>query len=316
VKTLEIQKTKYKMITPVATEPITLAEVKAQIRKDSGSYADDTATTQALTPASRNAGTYTSTGIDLAGKLAVVNLNSGENTATGTVDAHIEESDDNATFADWTGGTFTQVTTSNDNAVQEIQYTGSKRYIRVVAVVANVACVFGVDVITNTQDTSEDTLLTNFIKTAREYGEDFTGHAFAPQTIDYYLDDFPDDDKIEWPFGPLTSVTSVKYKNYGGTETTMTVTTQYIADTDTFPGSVFLPYGEGWPDFVPYPVNAVVVRGVCGYTGSTQYKLPDQFKQALLMHVGLLDKYRDQGIPDEDMKTINKLYGGRRSTWF
>lgn len=306
----------YKLITDITTEPLTLAEVKAQIRADSGSYADDTVTTQALVPASRGANTYTSSGIDLSGKLAIVNLNSGTNQATGKLNVHIEESDDNVTFSDWSTGTFAEITTANDNAVYEKQYTGSKRYIRVVAVVTVAACEFAVDVITNTGDTSEDTQLSSWITTVREYGEDYTGHAFAPKTIDYYLNDWPDTDFIKWPFEPLTSVTSVKYKNSAGTETTMTENTDYIVDVNTYPGKIFLPYNESWPDFVPYPYNAVTIRGVCGYTGTVPYVLPKQFKQAMLMHVGLLYKYRDEAIPYKDMRTVNNLYGMRRSTWF
>lgn len=126
----------HKIATAITTEPLTIADVKAHLRLNSGSYADDTTTTQALVPASRAANTYTSSGVDISGTLAIVNLNSGTNQAGGTVDVHIEESDNNVNFADWTGGTFTQVTTANDNAIQEKQYTGTKRYIRVVAVVA------------------------------------------------------------------------------------------------------------------------------------------------------------------------------------
>lgn len=305
----------YKVITPISTEPITLAEVKSHLRLDSGSFADDITTTQLLKPASRSAATYTSSGVSVSGKRAIVNLNAGTNQSTGTLSVHIEESDDNITYTDWSDGTFTQVTTANDDAVQEKEYTGNKAYIRVVAVVANAACEFSIDAIIDSGDTSEDTQISAWISAAREYGEDYTGHAFAPQTIDLYLDDFPDDDKIIWPFGPLTSVTSIKYKNSAGTETTMTVTTQYLVDSDTMPGKIFLPYNESWPDFAPYPYNAVTIRAVCGYTGATYYIIPKQYKQAMLMHIGYMYKYRDHEIPKLEMETIHRLYGCRRVTW-
>ena len=157
--------------------------------------------------------------------------------------------------------------------------------------------------IINTGDTSEDTQLGNWISVAREYGEDRTGHAFAPQTIDKYLDCFPSDDYIDWSPNPLTSITSIKYKDYLGVETILTVTTQYIVDTDSFYSKIFLPYGVSWPTFTAYPYNPVTIRGVCGYT-----TLPKQFKQAMLMHIGFLYKYRDCEIPEENMRTVNALY--------
>ena len=295
-----------KTITAITTEPLTLAEVKSQIKLDSGSFSDDILTYQALSPASRSAATYTSNGISVAGKIAIVNLNSGTNQSTGTISVHIEESDDNITYTDWAGGTFAQITTANDNAVYELQYTGAKQYIRVVAVVALAACEFSIDIIINSGDTSEDALLSMWISTAREYGEDYTNHAFAPQTIEYFLDDFPYKNFIEWPCGPLTSVTSIKYKNSSGTETTMSIN-EYLVDTDTFPGRIILPYALYWPTFIKYPVNPVTIRATCGYT-----TLPKQYKQAMLMHVGYLYKYRDIEIPVECMKTINALYDIRR----
>jgi uncharacterized phiE125 gp8 family phage protein len=300
----------YKIITPVATEPVSLAEVKQQLRLNSGSPADDVVTYQSLVPASRAANTYTGTAVDVLGKTAIVNLNSGTNQATGTVDAHIEESDDNIAFTDWTGGTFTQVTTANDNAVQEKQYTGTKQYIRVVAVVATAACEFGVDVVAYSGDTAEDTLLASYITAAREYGEDVTRRAFATQTLEMYLDSFPSGD-IELSMPPLQSVTSVKYKDSAGTETTMTATTEYLVDTDSNIGRLVLPYGGCWPSFTAYPVNPIKIRYVAGYT-----TLPSMLKNAILLHIGYMYKYRDSGIPAEDMKAVNNLYNMRRAGWF
>ena len=298
----------------MTNEPITLAEVKAHLRLDSGTFADDVTTYQSLVPASRAANTYNGVSVDVLGKTAMVNLNAGTNQAGGTLNVHIEESDDNAIWTDWTGGTFTAVTTANDNAVFEKQYTGSKQYIRVVAVVAVAACEFGVDVLVNAGSSSEDTLLSMWISTAREYGEDYTGHAFAPQTIDLYLNDWPPvKDFIEWPNGPLTSVTSLKYKDEDGTETTMTNNVDYVVDSNTFPGKVFLPDDAYWPTTELYPHNAITLRAVCGYTGAVGYTLPMQYKQAMLMHIGFMYKWRDAEIPIECMKTVNALYNVRRS---
>lgn len=163
---------------------------------------------------------------------------------------------------------------------------------------------------------TEDDFIADLITAAREYGEDYTGHAFATQTWDYYLPDFPHVDYIDLPLTPLQSVTSVKYKDSAGSETTMTVTTQYIVDADSQPGKIFLPYGKSWPSFTPYPHNAVTVRMVCGYSGVVPYVIPQNYKQAMLLHVGLMNKYRDTDIPEAAAKTVHNLYNLRRVRWW
>jgi uncharacterized phiE125 gp8 family phage protein len=308
-----------KLITAIATEPLTKADIKSHLRIDSETFAGDITTTQCITPGSHAiAASYSleGTGVDVLGKRAIVNLNAGAVGESGKVDAKIQESEDDSTYTDWSGGGFTQVTADNDNTVQEKEYTGSKQYIRVVCTVATAACSFGVDIVTDSGDTSEDSQITAWIQAAREYGEGYSGYAFAPQTWDLYLPKFPSVDYIEWPKGPLTEITHVKYTDSDGTQTTMTVSDEYIVDVDIEPGKIYLPYGESWPSFVPYPYNAVVIRAVCGYTGEAPYIMPYRFKQAMLVHVGLMYKYRDAEVPPGAMQTVNNLYNMARARWF
>ena len=306
-----------KLITAITSEPITKADVKLHLKLNSETFSGNIVTYQSIVPGSHviaAAYSLVGTGVDVSGKKAIVNLNSG--TVAGTVDVKIQESDDNVTYTDWTGGGFTQVTSSNDNAIQEKEYTGSKQYIRVVSTVASATSDFGVDIVTDSGETSEDDLIDAWIKAAREYGEDYAGCAFAPQTWDMFLNEFPSEDFIEWFKGPLTSVTGVYYTDSDGDETTMTVTTDYIVDVDTEPGKIYLPYGEVWPSYVEYPYNSVRIRGVCGYTGTAPFVIPYNFKQAMLVHVGLMFKHRDEEIPEKAMKTVNNLYNMRRARWF
>lgn len=56
---------------------------------------------------------------------------------TPTLDVKIQESDDNATFTDVAGATFTQVTASNNSQILRVEGLGTdrKRYLRAVATI-------------------------------------------------------------------------------------------------------------------------------------------------------------------------------------
>lgn len=304
---------KTKLITDILTEPISLSQIKEHLKLNSGTFAEDISTEQTIVPASYSPSTQTGTGIDVLNKKALININAGDCSA-GTVNIKIQESDDDLTYTDWYN--FTQISASNDNQIHEKEYTGIRQYIRCIATIATGSCVFSVDIVINSYEDSEDSSLTIYQKAAREWGEDFTGFGFAPQTWEMYLDDFPNSNYINWFKPPLTSVTSVIYKDSDGTETTMTVSTEYIVDSATSPGGIFLPYGESWPSFTPYPYNAVAIKGVCGFTGTAPYIIPKSWIDAMLLHAGYMYKFRDTEIPESHIKTIKSLYGMRRKEWF
>ena len=278
---------KYKISVPVTTEPITMAEAKTHIRLTTNTFAGDVETNQSISPGVHIvAAAYSLEGsaVDVLGTNTIVNLNSGANGTGASVVAKIQESDDNLTWQDFTGGGFTTVTEANDNAVQEIGYTGVKQYIRVVATVAVDSCSFSADVITETGYSVEDDLLSSIITTSREYCENITGRALAPQTVETYLDCFPSVNYIELPLSPLTSVTSVIYTDSDGNETTLTEGTDYLVDTDSPIGRIVLPYGGSWASFTPYPINPITITHVSGYTASNL--IPKSLKQAMLLLIG------------------------------
>jgi len=102
---------------------------------------------------------------------------------------------------------------------------------------------------------------------------------------------FPDDwadnccskgNAIRLPFGNLVSVTSIKWKDSAGTETTLTVTTDYLVETNgEGVGRICLPYAGVWPSGTLYPSNPIVVRFVCGYASAAA--VPSKIKSAILM---------------------------------
>lgn len=283
--------------TAPTLEPITLADLCDHLLVDPDTLSEN------LTPYTSTAagshgvsegGAYTHNGtaVEVIGKKALVYLRPVNNGAGATVDCKIQESDDSATWTDWTGGAFTQVTEANDTVIQEKEYTGSKRYIRTASKVLVGACEFGTDMIVKEAVSAESSLLTAIIQAAREYVEDYCRRALLTQTWDYYLQEWPEDDFIRLPFGNLASVESVSWKDTDGTETTLTVTDDYMVETNGEDcGRIVLPYGESWPSGSLFPSQPIKIRFVCGWTAAAS--IPSKIRTALKMICKDLYENRD-----------------------
>ena len=126
----------------------------------------------------------------------------------------------------------------------------------------------------------EDDYIKDMIREVREDVENDTRRALMTQTWDYYLDAFPKGNAIILPFGNLQSVTHVKYTDSDGVQTAMTVTTEYLVETngDQF-GRIVLPYSVSWPSVVLHPSNPIVIRFICGWT--SRALVPARYKSAI-----------------------------------
>ena len=280
--------------TAPTIEPVTLAEVKEHCRVDSGTLADNTSSTQSIAPGDHVvAAAYSleGTGVDVQGYGTLVMLSSGPNGTSGTVDAKIQDSDDDLTYTDWTGGGFTQVTESNDNATQEIQYTALKQYVRVVATVAVATCDFGVSIIKSAATSTEDDYFESLITAARQRIEDWLGRALITQTWYFYYDRFPSGDRFTLEMGTLQSVTSVTYTDSDDDDTVIAATV-YEANTAAIPGEVMLKHNQSWPTPTLKTVNPIVIEAVVGY-GATAASVPENVRQALMILVQ--DMYEQRG---------------------
>ena len=305
-----------KLITGVVTEPVSLEEAKEHIKLDSTSFVDNIETVTSISGGYHATAIYTGTSTDVSGTDAVMLLSSFSNSAGGTVDLDIYESDDDAVFTLWTAGsTFAQVTTANDTANYEVAYTGSKQYIRAYATITGAECNFAVMVVKGTPASSEDDYIEGLITTAREYCEDYQHRALATQTWELVLDKFPaNKDYIELPLPPLKSVTSVKYIDYAGVSATMTAgLSGYLVNTDNEPGQVRLAYCINWPTFTEYPFGAVHIQFVAGFTGIAPDVIAYKTKQAMYMLISYMYENRLPSAKDIDQefkRSVESLLDG------
>lgn len=139
----------------------------------------------------------------------------------------------------------------------------------------------------------EDTLIAAYLRGARRAIETRTGMTLLQQTWEAAWPCFPgvsaDNPRggFVMPRPPLLSVTSVKYIDSGGTETTLAAS-EYTVDARAFPGEVVLAFDKSWPVTRDVP-NAVVIRFVAGF-GTEGGAVPESIRDAVRLETG--DRYR------------------------
>ncbi len=299
-----------KLKTAPAVEPISLTELKRHLRSLSVAFDESLAMTQTIAPGSHAiAANYSLTGssVDVSGSEVMVILESGPNGTGGTVNVKLQESSDDSTWTDVSDGDFEQVTTANDNTTYELLYTGRLQYIRAVATVAGAVCDFGVSIVEGAVYTTEDAHLALLITAARKHVENRTGRALITQTWQTYLDGWPssmDDDStvIMLPRPPLKTVSSVKYTDYAGTESTFAAT-NYDVDTISEPGLIRLGYGKSWAGATLRPTNPIVIEHICGY-GDAGSDVPEDIRIFIMMLAGSMYENRETEIIGA---TVNEL---------
>lgn len=140
-------------------------------------------------------------------------------------------------------------------------------------------------------DTTDDTLIAALITAARETAENYTGRALINQIWELAINEFPDDDFIELPPSPLSSITSLIYQDADGVNTTASSSTLYEPDLYSVPGRLCLRYGQAWPTARDIQ-NSITVTYVSGY-GSAGSSVPGAIKAAILLIIGHLYENRE-----------------------
>lgn len=124
-------------------------------------------------------------------------------------------------------------------------------------------------------NSTDDPQLLRLISAARQAAEQALGRSIALATWETYLDEFPDEIKLQWP--PILTVASVTYIDEGGAPQVLDPSL-YSLDNKSEPGWLLPPVETSWPA-TQAVANAVTVRYTAGYGASC----PDEIKQWMLL---------------------------------
>jgi len=142
---------------------------------------------------------------------------------------------------------------------------------------------------------ADDTYIATLITAARQWCEWYQGRSYIEQIITMYQDTFTS--VIYLPQPPAISVTSLKYYDTAGTQTTLTATTHYVSDVISQPGRIYEAYDYSWPATRDMR-KAVEVVYKAGY-GSAGSNVPAPMKHAIKIMVSNWYENRD---PVTDLK--------------
>jgi uncharacterized phiE125 gp8 family phage protein len=126
-------------------------------------------------------------------------------------------------------------------------------------------------------DTSEDALLTSYIKAAREWVENYTDHILVRREFVEQRDSFGS--YVELHRRPV--VTDSVEVGYVDTDGAPQEYTDFVAFTDRFPARVFPERGGSWPSVGQY--GGVTVTYTAGHAPGEE---PQALLQAMLLLIG------------------------------
>jgi len=154
--------------------------------------------------------------------------------------------------------------------------------------------------------TDEDTLLEKLTLTAQQIAENYQGRTYRTQTWEYEMPSFPlSGESIELPMGaPLQSVTSIKYYDTDGTETTWS-STSYHVDIKNEPGKVVLRYGEVYPSDLLQTANGLVITYVAGSTDQASFEKRNYMTKLWIMNaVSQLYEKREKDLSEYEFGAL------------
>lgn len=157
----------------------------------------------------------------------------------------------------------------------------------------------------------DDGLIANLVTLAREAIEARMRWAIASQTFDMYLDDWFET-PLNMPMPPLASVTSIKYTDEDGNQSTWS-SSNYLVDTASKPGRIVVKNNINFPSVDLQEVNGVVIRFVCGFADRND--VPMLLKQAILLTVGHYYENRENVIVGQGIAALPLPHGAESLCW-
>jgi len=163
----------------------------------------------------------------------------------------------------------------------------------------------------NVEFNRDDNLITALITAAREHAEEYTGRAFNTQTWTLELDAWPADGVIRLARSPTISVSTVKYYNSAGVQTTLVSGTDYQEALTSEPARITIEPGMTWPTVETGRLNAVEVIYVAGY-GALASDVPQAIRQAMLLAIAAWYEHREE-LTDLALRRLP--FGARALLW-
>lgn len=151
--------------------------------------------------------------------------------------------------------------------------------------------------------TEDDAIIGNFITWSREWCEDHTDRGFIDQSWTLNMDWWPRNGVIKLNRGPVSSVSSVKYKDTDGDQQTLVEGTDYQVDLVSEPGRILPEPGATWPTLEADRVNAVEVIFVAGY-GEDATTVLESVKGAMKLLIAHWYEHREDASDGKPPQSI------------
>jgi uncharacterized phiE125 gp8 family phage protein len=150
--------------------------------------------------------------------------------------------------------------------------------------------------------TGDDAYLATLISVARRLCEAYSGLSFVEQERTIILDSFPSGEIIV-PYGPVSSVDSLTYKDTDGETQTLTEDTDFTVDTNSDLCRVS-PI-DSWP-LADNAINTVTI----GYTAGLDATSRDLTiaRQAILMQVASLYENRQDEVLTQSVSSVSQMH--------
>lgn len=143
--------------------------------------------------------------------------------------------------------------------------------------------------------TDEDALIAGYITAAREWCEKYDWRVYCTQTLQEWLDTWPDTRFIRLPNPPLQSVTKIEYYTEADNAAhEFAAADQWYITTAAQPGKVQLRADVSWPSDTLREAEAICVTYVAGWASAAD--VPQRIKQAIALIVGYWYENREDGL--------------------